>query len=284
MKHHHILICPVCRRKHKLEQALEPLNGQSDRTFSCAEGHCFDHAAVGYLNLLPPSGKKTHGDNKEMIAARRKLLDSALYEPLRTELIELLCKHLPEQAVIWDSGCGEGYYTAEVARKGSALGWSVYASDLSKDALKGCAKRSAELNLIAASAYALPAASASCDAVLCLFAPQASEEFWRMLKPNGLVIQAVPGERHLFGLKEAIYRSPYENSVKREPPKGFRIADCVELKQTVTITDRSLIESLFNMTPYAYRTDSDGLEKIHSIETLVTELHFYLFVYQKCAM
>lgn len=274
-----ILICPVCRRKQGLEIPLEE-SGER-RAWVCRERHSFDRAAAGYLNLLPPSGKHTHGDNKEMIDARRALLGSGLYAPLRDRLTELLEAILPEGALIWDSGCGEGYYTAEIAHVGEKHGWTVYGSDLSKEALKAAAKRSKALRLIAASSYALPAASESTDAILCLFAPQASEEFRRVLREGGLMIQAVPGERHLFGLKEAIYDTPYENTVSRVAPDGYEIADCVELKKTVTLTDRTLIARLFGMTPYAYRTSPADREKVFALETLTTELHFYIFVYRK---
>lgn len=274
-----ILICPVCRRKHHTEVGLFP--DAQGRSWSCRERHSFDMASAGYLNLLPPSGKRTHGDNKEMILARRALLDSRLYQPLRDSLTQLTARLTEPNTVIWDSGCGEGYYTAEVARIGKSIGQTVYGSDLSKEALKSAAKRSSDLRLITASSYDLPAASESCDALLCLFAPQATDEFRRILKPKGIIIQAVPGERHLFGLKQAIYDRPYENTVNREAPKGFESAECIELKQTVTLTDPSLIESLFMMTPYAYRTNIEGGQKVRSLTELTTELHFDLFVYRK---
>lgn len=279
MNLHNILICPVCLRKRHCEVPLIPNEG--GRAWVCPDRHSFDTASAGYLNLLPPSGKQTHGDNKEMIAARRRLLDSGLYLPLRDALTAQVEKRMPSCAVIWDSGCGEGYYTAEVARFGEKVGWTVYGSDLSRDALKTAGKRSDLLRLVAASSYALPAATASCDALLCLFAPQAIDEFLRVLKPGGYLIQAVPGERHLFGLKEAVYETPYENKVARQPHRGFEIAECIEIRRTETIEDPQLISALFGMTPYAYKTSREGVEKVESLTQLVTELHFCLFIYRK---
>lgn len=281
MNAENILICPVCRRKLNAEEPLTPTPESNGRAWSCPHRHSFDMASAGYLNLLPPSGKGIHGDNKQMIEARRALLDSGLYAPLRERLVSLLADRLQADAVIWDSGCGEGYYTAEVAKAGSEYRWSVYGSDLSKDGLKAAAKRSSELTLVAASSYQLPAATASCDALLCLFAPEAIEEFGRLLKTGGLMIEAVPGEQHLFGLKQAIYDTPYENTVSRKAPSGFTIADCIKLRYSVTLNDKALISHLFGMTPYAYHTNADGLERAAALNTLTTDLHFYLFVYQK---
>lgn len=274
-----ILICPVCLRKRRAEVPLTP--DALGRTWSCPDRHSFDRASAGYLNLLPPSGKQTHGDNKEMVAARRLLLDSGLYQPLRDALAAKTAELMKEGSVIWDSGCGEGYYTARIAEIGNDRRWTVYGSDLSRDALKGAFKRSDRLRLIAASAYALPAATASCDAVLCLFAPQAVDEFRRMLKPGGYLIQAVPGERHLFGLKRAVYDTPYENKVDRTPHCGFEIADCTEICSAETLTDPKVISALFGMTPYAYKTSREGVERVRSLKELTTELHFDLFIYRK---
>lgn len=276
-----ILICPVCRRKFNIESTLAPAAADNSATWSCPEHHSFDRAGAGYLNLLPPSGSRTHGDNKQMIEARRALLDSGLYAPLRDRLTSLLTERMDDHAIIWDSGCGEGYYTAQIAEIGAAHDWIVYCSDLSKDALKSAARRSKRLIPIAASSYSLPARSASCDSLLCLFAPQASDEFHRVLKPGGLMIQAIPGERHLFGLKKAIYDTPYENEVDRLPPKGFQTIDCIEIERTVTLTSKTQITSLFRMTPYAYRTSVSDAKKIESLSELTTPLHFYIFVYQK---
>lgn len=281
MNSQNILICPVCRRKHGIEVILAPAEETRGKTWVCPARHSFDRASAGYLNLLPPSGKRTHGDNKEMIDSRRALLDSGLYQPLRDALCELTRTRIKSGAILWDSGCGEGYYTAEIARVGEALGQTIYGSDLSKDALKAAAKRSSALRLVAASSYDLPAASGSCDALLCLFAPQATDEFHRILKADGLVIQAVPGERHLFGLKKAIYDTPYENTVSRDAPQGFEIADCIEIARSVTLTDSTQIAHLFGMTPYAYRTTAAGTQKVRELSELTTDLHFYLFVYRK---
>lgn len=273
MNRHNILICPVCLRKNGIENPLLP--SENRRSQICSSGHSFDRASTGYLNLLPPSGNRHHGDNKEMIDARRALLNSGLYAPLQKALHKAIDRLLDDTAVIWDSGCGEGYYTAAIADSPR----TVYGSDLSTEALKAAAKRSDALELVAASAYSLPAQTSSCDALLCLFAPLALDEFRRILKPNGLLIEAVPGERHLFGLKEAIYDTPYENKVNRDAPQGFSILETIEIRDTVTLNDPILISQLFAMTPYAYRTNLQGRERLGRLDHLVTELHFYLFVY-----
>ena len=91
------VLCPNCR-KPLLEE---------EKRWICSEGHSFDKAREGYVNLLFRNGG-THGDNREMVFARRRFLDSRQYLPLRL----LLCGRVKEQSpnTLLDAGCGEGYY------------------------------------------------------------------------------------------------------------------------------------------------------------------------------
>ena len=56
-----MFICPVC--KNELNKA--------GKSFICSNGHCFDMAKSGYVNLLLKSTGGNHGDNKLMVSARR---------------------------------------------------------------------------------------------------------------------------------------------------------------------------------------------------------------------
>lgn len=269
-----IRICPVCLRKIKQQEPLTLTN----RRMVCPFGHSFDLSAGGYVNLLPPSAGK-HGDNKAMVQARRALLDSEIYRPLRDALTEQVADLLPLHSILLDSGCGEGYYTAALVQCRPDL--TVYASDLSTAALTAAHRRSAALHLTAASSYALPVKDASTDAVVCLFAPEALEEFQRILRPDGWLIMGFPGRRHLYGLKEVLYTTPYENAPRDPALPGFELIREQELHYTRTLTASEQISCLFSMTPYAYRTNSQGKERLSRLDSLTTELHFHLIVYKK---
>ena len=268
-----IRICPVCLRKYK-EQALLT---QDHKRLVCPKNHSFDIASGGYVNLLSPSAGQ-HGDNRSMVLARRTLLNTGIYEPLRKTLAKEVQNHLPDGATIWDSGCGEGYYTSAIAALPNH--YAVYGSDLSTAALIESHKRCADLILTAASSYALPVADHSCDAVLCLFAPEALDEFKRILKPGGLLFLGFPGKRHLFGLKEVLYSTPYENSPNDTALDGFDLIAEQEIFYEASLTNQDSIQSLFEMTPYAYRTGAAGREKLRDLNSLTTELHFHLLVYR----
>lgn len=268
-----IRICPVCLRKYH-EQALLRID---EKRMICPSNHSFDIAAGGYVNLLPPSAGQ-HGDNKAMVLARRRFLNTGIYEPLRKELAKAVTDQLPSGSIIWDSGCGEGYYTSIIAE--CDKDYVVYGSDLSTVALIESHKRCPKILLTTASSYALPVADHSCDAVICLFAPEALDEFKRILKPGGYLFLGYPGRRHLFGLKEVLYATPYENTPNDTKLEGFTLVNEHELFYQATVPDNETIMSLFEMTPYAYRTGSRGREALSRLSELETEFHFHILTYR----
>ena len=92
------------------------------------------------------------------------------------------------------------------------------------------------------------------------------------------MILAVPGARHLFGLKEILYEHPYENEEKDTFYDGFAFQKRVTVKDEIYITQHDIIADLFAMTPYYWKTTIQGSERT---ETLKTEIHFDFLVYQR---
>ena len=101
-----------------------------------------------------------------------------------------------------DSGCGGGYYSARVARK--IGGERLAGFDISKDAVKRAARRRCGASLAVASAYKLPIEDGSIDMIYNIFSPFATEECTRVLAAGGYFLAVIPGEDHLFSLKERI--------------------------------------------------------------------------------
>lgn len=101
-----MLACPLCQA---------PL-ARLDNGVACPAGHRFDRARQGYLNLLPVQHKNSRdpGDNQAMVEARRDFLDAGHYAPVARRLAELAAERQPQAWL--DIGCGEGYYTAQIAQ------------------------------------------------------------------------------------------------------------------------------------------------------------------------
>lgn len=259
------LLCPHCGASLS----------RSERAYTCPAGHCYDIARGGYVNLLagkPPAV----GDNREMIAARGRTLGSGIYAPLRDALCEEAAREAGG-ADLLDSGCGEGYYTEGLAKAAR----SVTAIDISKDALRTAARRLPSATLAVASAYHLPLADGALSLLTCIFAPQANEEYRRVLADGGVMMLAIPGPRHLFSMKSVLYKTPYENEVSPYPIDGFRFCGVREVGFSVTLSTPEAIADLFAMTPYFYRTPREGRERLLSLDRLTVETDFRILTYRK---
>ena len=263
--------CPLCGN------ALD----KKDNTLICSNNHCYDISKHGYVNLLlsQKSSKKRHGDDKLMLKSRQDFLEKGFYKPLLNLLTaEVLKKSNGKALVILDSGCGEGYYTANIQK---ALPHSqIYGIDISKEALIFAAKRDKTLKLAAASSSDIPIKNGCCDIILNIFSPTATIEFSKKLKPDGILIKAYPLENHLFGLKAAVYEKPYKNKSENLSLDGFVLTDVHELRYTLELTSNEDIMNLFKMTPYYYKTSRADQEKLLALSNLKTEIEFGIAVYE----
>lgn len=265
-------VCPKC--------AL-PLTVCEGGAAKCPAGHSYDRARAGYYNLLLGSGGGTHGDNAEMVEARRAFLDTGAYRPLADKVAELLLKYMRGTRLL-DIGCGEGYYTDAIlgafAKEGREL--SVSGFDISRDAVKLAARRNKSLELAVASAYRMPVADGSFDGALNMFSPLAPSEILRALAPEGVFVMAIPAEDHLFGLKRAAYKTPYKNEVSDPALDGFRLL-CTERVSYTLKLHGAEISSLFAMTPYFYRTPPEDKARVMAMTELTTDVDFLIFVYKR---
>ena len=260
-----LLLCPVCRRGLT----------KTERTYLCEGGHSFDIARGGYVNLMagkPPAV----GDNREMIDARHRTLESGIYTPL-CEALRAVAAEFAD-GVFLDVGCGEGYYTEAMA--GARRGETI-AIDISKDALRLSCRRLPGATLAVASAYHLPIADGSVSLLSAIFAPMATEEFHRVLGEGGRLVLAVPGPRHLFGMKEILYDTPYENEEQDTALAGFTLLEKKRVSFPFTLPTQGAIADLFAMTPYCYRTPRTGRERLLALDTLTISAEFYVLVYEK---
>ncbi len=272
-----IFRCPICQT---------PLQ-DTGSVLKCTCNHSFDKAAQGYVHLLAPNKMhaKLPGDNREMVAARRRFLEAGYYHPFRERICALISDELrgKNAPLLIDAGCGEGYYTDAVRSKLEAVCQSpvVCGFDISKLAVKAAAGRSRTLHLAVASCFQMPLHDACADALLSVFAPIVPSEFARVLKPGGILLLAVAGERHLFGLKQLLYDEPYLNTYKETIYPGFNFENRVAVRTSIVLQDVDLIADLFAMTPYYWKTPVEGSRRLRQATHLETELGFDLLIYRR---
>ena len=279
MEHQFLFSCPVCGQPLSLD----------GNSFRCPSGHSFDRARSGYVNLLPPDGKhaKLPGDNRQMVNARREFLEKGFYRPMADALCHELVRELESKKdlTLLDAGCGEGYYTRLVydALTSAGISTQLLGLDISKFAAEKAAKRfrtEEPVQIGAASIFHMPVADESCDVVITLFAPFCREEFLRVLKKGGLFAMVIPGARHLFGLKQAVYDQPYLNEVQEYPIEGLTFLRSVPVEDTITLHDGEIMD-LFMMTPYYYKTSAEGQQRAADLTELTTETSFEILLYRK---
>ena len=287
-----MLRCPVCGR------VLE----EDGRGARCAVGHTFDRAREGYLNLLRSSkaGDRT-GDPKAAARSRRDFLDRGYYRPLRDELVRLVGRLAAEKSdgttneadveapgdgptraargplALLDICCGEGYYTSAL---GAVAGVDAYGFDLSKEMVRLAAKRGGATCFVA-NMKAIPVADGSFDVATHLFAPFMEREFARVLKPGGTLFTVIPGERHLLGLKEVVYDTPYLNDERLPQTSELELVARHKVAADIVLATPADIEAVFQMTPYYYRTSERDRAKLAGLTELATPIEFVIGEYRK---
>jgi len=272
--------CPVCGR---------PL-AREGTAWRCSEGHSFDLAREGYLNLLLAQHKKSAapGDDKPMMTARRAFLEAGHYASFAQAINDLLCEVLAaDKAVrVLEVGCGEGYYLRRLAghwqRRRPQTALTVCGLDISRPAVRLAAKAMPEARWAVASSFRIPVADQSLHAVLRLFAPGDASEFHRVLRPRGLLLIATPGPRHLLGLKSQIYDEPQLHAEEESAPKGFESLERVTVRETLRLSDPADIANLFRMTPFWWRADRAAQDRLLGLESLDTDIDFQLALFRKC--
>ncbi len=264
-------LCPVCG-----ELLIE-----EEKSYKCENNHCFDKAKQGYVNLLSSNSQKGHGDNKLMINARREFLQKRYYAHLKNKLCKIIEQYSSNGFFCLDSGCGEGYYTKGIYEILSEKDGKVYAIDVSKEALKFASRSCTNVKLAVASAYKLPFSDESFDIVISLFAPLAKEEFYRVLKKDGIFITAIPDENHLYSLKAAIYDTPYKNKPENTELCGFELIKSEKISNIIQLDCNADIKNLFMMTPYYYKTSQADQKKLDDLNRLSVETEFILLIYRK---
>jgi len=167
----------------------------------CERGHSFDVARSGYINLLQPQDRRSNqpGDTAAAVAARRRLHDRGVTEPLLRAVDQMVA---PSQSdVVLDAGCGDGFYLGTLARQ---TGFSGHGVDISVPAIEAAARRYPECQWVVANADRfVPYADGSFSIVMSITARMNASEFRRVLGDDGCLLVAVPAPDDLIELRSA---------------------------------------------------------------------------------
>lgn len=289
MKFSQFLCCPVCGA---------PLSQEGGSLFCAGRAgkrHCYDIAAAGYVNLLPPGrqGNAHTGDDGGMLAARARFLDGGFYDGISDAAADLCAQHLsrPYQTIRFcDAGAGEGYHTCRIAgRLGAVCGSAVDGCGI--DASKKGAARGArrartlpeETNVCfaAGNIFSLPVSDGSLDAFFSLFAPIPAAEAHRTLHRDGVLIVAASAPRHLWEMRSLLYQEVRPNDTPVRTPEGFSLLEKREYRTQVFLPDQQTLDALFAMTPFYYRSPPEGRARLAAAGAMTVSVEADLYAYRR---
>ena len=260
------------------------LSAQANGALACPRGHSFDRAREGYYNLLVVQHKASRdpGDGKSMVAARRRVLDSGLYEPIAGRVCEAvaaiaLTTERDRPLRLLDAGCGEGSYLKAIGERLARDGVPAHLAgiDISKWAVQAAAKRSPGHFWAVGTNRHLPFASGTLDVIVCMFGFPVWAEFARVLTPEGRILTVDPGPDHLLELRTIIYDQVVRNDGPAELPTGASQAGLVIARQDqalfeIAVKGQALIGDVLAMTPHDHRATLAGRQRLNTCETLIT--------------
>lgn len=294
--------CPLCRASLHVDI----------KTWRCDNGHAFDVAKQGYVNLLPVQHKKTKapGDSDASVTARQTFLQAGFYQPLQHAIAQWVAELIPASvsaSLPWlDIGCGDGYYTLALTNA-LPIQQAMVAIDISKPAVLALAKfakhaqqlwqhqsqaqrTSPSIYPVVASASQLPLADNSLAGISSIFSPILPSEFARVLTQGGHLIIAKPAQGHLLDIRQRLF-----DDVREHHSDKFlsQIAPDFELVSTQTIDvplrlSADQLANLLTMTPYAYRAKRhkrdallDFAKQQQASGSFVTSAKFVLYLAKK---
>lgn len=273
-----MLLCPLC------QAPLAP----DGKNVACRQGHRFDRARQGYLNLLPVQHKKSQhpGDDKTMVLGRRAFLDAGYYQPIADAVTQSLLSHLEgNSGTLLDIGCGEGYYTAfmQEALEANNQHFDWTGIDISKEAIRAATQRSRSIEWIVASAARIPMPDRSLAGMTALFTLFESAEYARVLKTNAPLVVTTTGPDHLLSLRELIYdqvrpHQPFDPVTKLAD--HFRYISDKRVRFTLDLQGEA-IRQLLGMTPHVWHTSLERQDALKKISLLTTQIDVKVTVFCK---
>ncbi len=281
---------------HKLPLAC-PIDGlplvKTDVGFKCEKNHSYDLARHGYINLLPVQYKASRdpGDSKDMIAARRNVLDDGYYEPLANAVSQCVNEHVSSNTktgLITDAGCGEGYYTALIAENIAKLQLqqapAVLGVDISKWAVMSAAKKYKTGAWAVATNKHLPLTNGSIGIITSLFGFECWQP-WAQLQTCGqLVIVVDAGPEHLLQIRERIYTDVNIHTIPdnvEAQASGYEKIQQQDVNFENTIDSELMLRNIIGMTPHVHRVKASALQDLSLLTGKPIQFNAVIRVYRK---
>ena len=229
----YMYVCPICKKRLR----------KLDNVWHCQNGHSFDIARKGYVNLLTTKG--------------RNPIDSGCGEGFYTVNY---AKALPKAK----------FYGIDISK--AAVAHCM--TRIHCENITNC-------EFAVASSFQLPFIDKFADLIVCTFAPVSNDDYARVLKDGGKLVVVSPSPRHLFVLKEVLYEKPYENKPNVYGLNKFDESEEMIFEYPVVLESQEDIFNLFTMTPYYYKTSAEAVEKLKKVNRLELTCGFSIRTFTK---
>ncbi|WP_076407605.1 putative RNA methyltransferase [Shewanella sp. UCD-KL12] len=279
--------CPVCNDPLLLHEESKGLH--------CSKKHHFDKNEHGYWEFS--QAKKPRVDSRQVMRAKRFLLESGIFSPVNDAITEVLGAELAAMATDGviehlDYDCGEGSYLrvikSQLAERlnQSKLTLVQHGISEAENALFSAAKIESELDddekttLIVSHLKLLPFAPESFDLVSLIDKQLKGKEPIRVLKQGGYLLQVSPAPRHLWQLKEYLYPDMKEKELQSSLIAGFEELQSKRVSFNLSIEGEQAL-TLLEMTPYAWRANDKVRKQIAQASFAGLEIDFVITLSKK---
>ncbi|WP_394199985.1 putative RNA methyltransferase [Shewanella waksmanii] len=269
-------LCPKCHQPLMVHEA--------SAGFYCANKHHFDKQEQGYWVFS--QAKKPQLDSRQVMRAKRFLLESGIHQPMIDAVSNMLAKsaeYLPADKVsLLDIDCGDGFYLRAVKQQLHQLDKQVNAVGFgeAENALYAGAKIDSSLQLIVSQLKQLPMSDNSVDIVSLIDKPLKGKEPMRVLKSGGLMLLVQPAARHLWQVKSYLYDKLEPKQVDVIVPKGFELLSTEEVNYQAQVSGEQAV-TLLQMSPFAWRASDKVLKQIQAKQFDELELGYHVSLVKK---
>jgi 23S rRNA (guanine745-N1)-methyltransferase len=231
----------------------------------CPNGHSYDVARHGYVNLLGGDASTATADTAAMVAAREAFFGVEHFAPLVRAVADEAQRVAPGEAsgCVIDLGAGPGrYLSAVLERLPGSVGLAL---DLSKYALRRAARRHPRIGAAVCDVWRpLPVRTDVAALVLDVFAPRNGAEIRRVLRRDGALLAVTPTTDHLRELVSALglltVGEDKPDRVRRQLAPHLTLVRETPVTFTMTLTAAD-VHALVAMGPSAWHVDRDHIDR-----------------------
>ncbi len=281
--------CPICDSELKVHG---PSQG-----FYCQNRHRFDLSEQGYWIFAKPNNKSVT-DSRQLMRAKRHLLESGIFMPVVDMMAKLVNTHLVDETeqtcgLQLDFDCGEGYYIRALGQSLTKLAPdftlkqvgiceaenAIFAATKADDKVNAESGDNANQYLLGGTKK-LPFAPEQFDLVTLVNKALKGKECLRVLKSGGYLLQVSPAPRHLWQIKQHIYdkltEKPYTNAL----PNELTLVASERVSFTVEVSAEQA-QVLLEMTPFAWRVKDKQKAKLAKGNFAELEIDFIVELARK---